>query len=120
MSSIKFTTADKLAFLEELIEVVRAERRIRALETRAGAEPSDTRRFELLKALAADTRARLEGAPSAAMSALQSRLDAVDRSKTGLGYSRDRLISTAEELIARWPVVKQSLELFGHTAEDTQ
>lgn len=74
-------------------------------------------RNEVLKAVAADLRARLDGAPAAALVLLERKVVAAARSKTSLGYSQNHMIRVAEEFLCRWPLVKQALEKFGAEVE---
>lgn len=69
-------------------------------------------RSDALRAIAADLRARLDGVPSAAATALQQRINVVKASKTALGYSDGTMVALAQELIGRWPTVKLALERF--------
>lgn len=69
-------------------------------------------RNEALRAIAADLRARLDGAPTVAATELQMRINIVKQSKTVLGYSEGTLIALAQEFIGRWPCVKLALERF--------
>lgn len=71
------------------------------------------RRHAALRAVAADLRARLAGAPTIVEVALEQRMRAVQRSKTMLGYGNGAMVGLAQELVARWPAVKQGLELLG-------
>ena len=68
---------------------------------------------EIWVSVAKDIRARMDQAPNVALAELERRMKAVYRSKTALGYSQGALQGVAEELIGRWPVVKQALERFG-------
>ena len=52
------------------------------------------------------------------MTELERRIVFAQRSKTRLGYDRGALLGIAEELIGRWPTVKQALERFGEAAEE--
>lgn len=113
MSLHTFTTDEKIEFVEKLIEVSRAACRA------AGQDSEAFYKLTLLKAIAADLRALKVGAPSEALTTIEQRIVAVARSKTALGYSEPRLVGLAHEVIARWPVLKISLELFGKVAEDT-
>lgn len=91
MSSI--TTAEKLGFVERLI----------------AEEPGTTYRNDILKAIAADLRGRLDGAPSVALVQLERKVVAMYRNGDGIGPK----LGAADELVARWPTVKAALELFG-------
>lgn len=106
------TEQDKLDYIENLIP---AARKIRG---------PDSDSVALLSAIAKDIRARLNAAPCVALVQLQRRID--DRAASLANKNVDHRIATsvsvAEELIGRWPVVKQALERFGAEvdAERTQ
>lgn len=112
MSLHTFSTAEKLAFVEDLILVSRR------VAVDAGKDPDILHRLNLLKAIAADLGARVDSAPSIALERLDGRIRVVARSKTALGYSMESLRGLGDEVIARWPVIKQALELFGSISED--
>lgn len=113
MSLHTFTTDEKIEFVEKLIEVSRAACRA------AGQDSEAFHKLSLLKAIALDLRALKLGAPSEALTTVEMRINSVARSKTALGYSSQSLIGLANDVVARWPVLKISLELFGKVAEDT-
>lgn len=92
-----FSTSEKLDEVERLLRV----------------DP----RNELLKAVAADLRARLDGAPSAALTLLERRVVGAVRAKTPVGYPHNHLVGVAEELLGKWALVKQALEMFGADVE---
>lgn len=71
-----------------------------------------------LKEIAKDLRARAATAPSVAILEIERRLIAVARSKTRQGYETGAMIGVAQELIARWPVIRQALEKFGRESDD--
>ena len=89
--------AEMLEVVEALIEQQRHER-------------TSHLAFLTLRALAADIRGRLPGANSEAQGALQRAIDGCIATKTRLGYERGHLQRVGEELIGRWPVVRQALE----------
>lgn len=99
------TTTDKLEVLERLITDYRWARGMDP-HTRGAAFA-----YVTLKAIAADVRARMDSAPTVADVELQRRVDAVVASKTAVGYDGGRLAALATEVLNRWPVVKQALEL---------
>lgn len=81
-------------------------------------EPKNSVARPTMKAIAAGLRARLETAPSAAEVALSAKIDAAKRAKPpGFDYPQSRMVTIADELIGRWPVVKQALERFGAEIE---
>ena len=103
MSIHVVTTQEKLDFVERLLIDERRD---------------SGHRNEILKALASDLRGRLSGAPTVALVELERRMIAAKHSKTSNGYSGGAMVGLAEELIGRWPSVKQSLELFGAEIEN--
>ena len=73
---------------------------------------------DVLKAIAKDLRARLDGAPSVAETELGRRINAVEASKAQqAGNLNQRLSALGQEVIARWPVISQALARFGAMAE---
>lgn len=74
---------------------------------------------EVLSAIYADLTARSEHAPSVAIVELDRRVAIVKHSKIpGEGYGSGQMISLAQEVIARWAVVRQALERFGAAVEE--
>lgn len=104
MTTRKVTTADKLATVEVMIETLR----------RPGVIDD---RVTILKAIAADLRGRLGNAPSVAEHELERRLSAVERARERGADERGAVIGLGEELVGRWPCVKQALERFGAEVE---
>lgn len=98
-----FTTAEKLGVVDAMIDDLR----------RDAAGDDDFERLAVLRSVAADLRARLAGAPCVALTELERRMAAVARSKTALGHDNGALVGLGQEIIARWPCVKQALERFG-------
>ena len=98
-----YSTAEKLATIEDLIEAFR----------RTSTTSADFDRLSVLKSIAADLRGRIGGTPHIAMVELERRITAAVKSKTTLGYENGHLVGVGQELISRWPTVKQSLEKFG-------
>jgi len=97
MTLYVFTIEEKLDEVERLIRV----------------DP----RNDVLKAVAADLRARLDGVPSAALTSLEWKVVGAARARTAVGYPHNHLIGVAEELLGKWPLVKQALEKFGAEVE---
>lgn len=103
-----FTTDEKMAALEKLIETLR--------RTANGVE--DNERIRIMGAIATDLRARINAAPTVALTQIERRMTAVMRHKTRLGYETGTMVGFAEEVIGRWSVVKQALEKFGAEVEN--
>lgn len=103
-----FTTHEKLIEVEQMLKHA----------PRGEPDSIARRRYEVLKEIAADLRGRLDGAPSVAMLELERALVALRRSRTpAKPYPIGALIRVSDELIGRWPTVKQCLERFGAQAE---
>lgn len=101
-------TQDKIEAVEALIEAFRHTSRTE----------EDERRIVVFKAIAADLRARLSTAPSVALHEIERRMTAVRRHPVGSGSARvNAQVGVAEELVGRWPVVKQALEQFAANLE---
>ncbi len=97
--------------LHEKIEVIEA--MIRDTEFGQAQLPCD-----VLKAIARDLRARLDGAPSVAETELGRRINAVEASKAQqAGNLNQRLSALGQEVIARWPVISQALARFADERE---
>ena len=100
------TDAEILKEIEGLIEEYRFAR-----DFPAGS--AERRTYIALKAVASDIRGRRLKAGSEAITALQGRMDALKRAGHHRGPRRtDALIGLAEELVGRWPSVRQALESF--------
>ena len=93
------------------------ERREKMIEDRKARFGHGDHLVQIWVSIAKDMRARMESAPSVAETELQRRIDGAIRSKTALGYNNGDMRGIAEELIGRWPVVKQALERFGAEIE---
>ena len=98
-----FTTQEKLSTVESLIEAFR----------RIEKNDDNYHRLQVLGSIASDLRGRLNVAPSVALTELERRITAAIRSKTKHGYENGAMVGLGEELIGRWPCVKQALEKFG-------
>lgn len=102
-----------------MTDMITLEQKIKFVEGLLIAE----RRYErsrnpILKAIAADLRARLSGAPSRARVALWKKLETVKRTKVKTQqYDDGQMISLAHEIVGQWPVVDQALERFGAEIE---
>lgn len=106
MSDPTITVEEKLAEVDRIV----SEMGFRERRAEGGVCDRDCRTREVLKAVAADLRGRLDAAPSAAATTIQRRIDSLYRSRTVLGYDRDGLVGLGQELIGRWPIIKQALE----------
>ena len=76
--------------------------------------------YVALKEIVKDLRARLPEAPGKTLLALQRRIADAAATKGGnggLGFATGALVGLGQEVIARWPVLRQSLERFGAEAE---
>lgn len=105
------STQEQIETIEAMIEAFRQTARA----------PEHDRRLAVLKAIAADLRGRLGSAPTVALHELERRMTAVRRHPSGSGVKRvNAQIGVAEELVCRWPTVKQALEKFGAEIEGTR
>jgi hypothetical protein len=108
--------------MEKLIEVERLIQEARAV---GGAPPGSERHRQimLLKSIAGDLRGRLESAPSVALHELERRLVLLSRRPNGGDFRVGHINAqrgVAEELVARWPTVKQALESFDQTINQVE
>lgn len=101
MNRSKFATPlDRAEEVEALIKDVRT--------GRAGKE----RVLEALKAAAGDLRARCDGAGGAALEALQGRVANLVSTRTSDGWNPESVRGIGQEVVGRWPVIRQALEKF--------
>jgi hypothetical protein len=103
-----YSTHEKLAEIERLIVISR----------KSAVSEEDYRRIAIVRSIAADLRARMDCAPSVALHEIERRVVFAKRSVTRLGFDNGALVGIAQEIIGRWPLIKQCLEKFGATAED--
>lgn len=96
------TTQEKLDEVERLIE---GARRIGWINCS----------IPILAEIAKDLRARLDHAPNVALVEIERRVNAVINHP--IGGRAVRAGALADEVLSRWPVVKQSLERFGAEIE---
>ncbi len=102
---------EQLRVIDEMIVELR-----RGAMDRVGDGPSHeaTRvRYEVLKAVAADLRARIEKPRSLALGEIERAIAKMTASKTRLGYEEGKMLHVAAMLVRHWPFVKQALENFG-------
>jgi non-ribosomal peptide synthetase component F len=103
MSSRAFTVEAILAGVEAMIEAMRWAR------SQPGTPEHAT--LELLKAIARNLRAQLDGASSRTMISLEYRINAALRQKARLGYYEiGALQGIGEEVIGKWPVLRRALD----------
>lgn len=81
-------------------------------------EVDEHQTYQVLKTIAVDLRGRLGSAPSIAEHELEKRIEGVKAGKTATGYPANGMIELAQELIGRWPTVKQALTMFNAMAEE--
>jgi hypothetical protein len=84
--------------------------------------PADSgarRQFEILKAIAADLRVRVDMPRSHALGVLARGIESARRTKGARGgYDPGMLIALAQTLINKWPTVSQALESFGEESAE--
>lgn len=94
------------------IHTITLQEQIAEVEHLLIAERRKGTRSDALRAIAADLRGRIDGAPSATATFLQRRINSVQQSKTSTGYHQGALIALGQEFIGHWPTIKQALERF--------
>lgn len=105
-----FSIDDKIAALDVEIKEARRGRR----------EPGSAlhRQYEVLKAIAADLRARQQLPRNNVLGSLERELEQMRRSRTALGYDQGRVMELANIVVSRWPVISQALEQFGEESAE--
>jgi hypothetical protein len=100
-----FTVEEKISALHvELVEARRVDR-----------PPGSAaqRHYDILKAIAADLRAREGASRIAAIDDLEAAIARVQKTRTaGVGYDEGQLIALAGTLMNKWPGIRQALEQF--------
>lgn len=108
MSLQVFPTSEKLAAVEAVLRTYRD----------APRGSPERQQYDILKAVASDLRGRLEQAPSVSLVQIERSVVALQRARSpGAPYPLGPFVRVGEELIARWPTVKQALERFGAEVE---
>lgn len=104
--------------IEEKIEAVSKE--IEQIRTLARDDPGGPihMQYEILKAVAADLRARQQLPRNNALGALERDLTAIKRSRTTLGYDMNRIAVLADTVVSKWPIISQALEQFGEVSAE--
>lgn len=105
MTFHNMSTRDRLTAIEAVIETLRPHLRSNHLDA--------------LKAAAADLQAQLPHAPAVAVVEIERRLQAVKRRPAGNDRVRAQ-IGVAEEIVNRWPVIRQALEFYDSHVGRTQ
>ena len=111
MTLFNYTEADRLRVLDRMIANAKQ-------SYRAGAGVEDEQ-FHVLRALAADIRARLPGAAEPTLVALENRVQRVKESaitraapagvSERVSYDRDALRAAGFDLVANWSVIRAGL-----------
>lgn len=97
------TDQAKIALLETLIERHRDQR----------GNPDSG--YWILKALAADARARTPASTSKALSALSFQVETLARQRMRIGYAEvGHMQAVAEAVMAHWPAIRRALEVCAH------
>jgi hypothetical protein len=103
--------------IEEKIDAIEAELKwSRSARREPGSR--EQRHHELLKAIAADLRARQTLPRNNALGDLSRTLEKMKSSKTALGYEQGKMIEVANVVVSKWPVISQALELFGEESAE--
>jgi hypothetical protein len=92
--------SDQIAEVEDLIRYFRTY------------APGTPRRMSTLKSIAADLRTRLPEVSSTAVVEIERRMAALERN--GRHGDVGAKVGIAEEVIGRWPVIRQALEFYHH------
>ena len=106
------TLEDKIAAVERLLDDFR--------DWRNAPEAVEHQTWLALKEIAKDLRGRAPEAPGEALQALQRRIADAAATKTGnggIGFDPGALAGIGQEVIGRWPTVRQALERFGAEIE---
>lgn len=99
MATHIFSNQERLRLLEDLIAKLRRE---------GNGEYNVT--VALLGTICKELRAEGPGPADAAVNALEERIEAVQRSRTALGFDAVRVASMGMEFMGRWPVIKRALQ----------
>ena len=105
MAAKLFSLDDKIGAMH--LELVDARRK-----DRPPGSPAQ-RHYEILKAIAADLRARQEITCSQTLGELGRMLERIKSAPEVNGYDHGRLVNMAHFIIGRWPLIQQALENFG-------
>jgi hypothetical protein len=98
-----FTVEDQIGAVERLIEDLRWARN----------DPTvpEHRTYTILKSLATDLRARLDGASNRTLDALAFQVESATKAKARIGYVEvGHHQAVSECVMANWPVIKRALE----------
>lgn len=82
---------------------------------------ANQRHFDLLKAIAADLRARQQLPRNNALGTLERELESMKRQKChgmDFGYDMKSMARVTSVLISKWPIVCQALEAFGEVSAE--
>lgn len=97
---------------------VEAMERAIILLRKQGYRASDREFYADLKAVAADLRARADRPRNLALGELDRAMDALQRSKTALGYDEGKMIAVAQIVVGKWPTIQQALEMWGEESAE--
>jgi len=101
------------------IHAVTLDEKIHLIGRMIAAEKKAGRSTTVLSAIHADLEARSPHAPSVALVELDRRINIMKRSKIpGIGYGNGQMVSVAQEVVSRWSVLRQALEMFGAAIEE--
>lgn len=116
MSLTTIELEDQLRAVDDMIMEISRSARARVAD---GPSHETTRlRYEVLKAVAADLRARLDRPRSLALGEIERAIARMTASKTRLGYGEGKMINVCATLVRHWPFVRQALEHYGEASAE--
>lgn len=110
MSIEIFSLDDKIAVLDVEIQ-----------EARSGRRAPGTalyRHYEVLKAIAADVRARQALPRNSTLGAIERELVRLRQTRTVDGFDVGRMTELSNMVNSRWPVISQALERYGEESAE--
>ena len=116
MSLTTIELEEQLRAIDEMI--VELKRTATARVGDAPAFEASRLRYEVLKAVAADLRARLDRPRSLSLGEIERAIAKMAASKTRLGYDEGKMTHVAATLVRHWPFVRQALENYGEASAE--
>ncbi len=107
---------DQLRAIDAMIVELRRSAGIRVAD---GPSHEEARvRYEVLKAIAADLRGRLDRPRSLALGEIERAIRRMLATKGPLGYADGQMLALASCLTRHWPFVRQALEHYGEASAE--
>lgn len=116
MSLTTIELEEQLRAIDEMI--VELKRSATARVADAPAFEATRLRYEVLKAVAADLRARLDRPRSLSLGEIERAISKMTASKTRLGYEEGKMLHVCSTLVRHWPFVRQALEYYGEESAE--